>query len=221
MEKEYTSKYGMIRITYEGSSEKGAKRLDRLEKQLSFIVEVDHLKQIFRQNVLIQDRRNENDAEHSWHITMMAMLLQEYFVQPELDLLRVMKMTIVHDLVEIYAGDTFCYDEEGNQDKLEREKISARRLFALLPEEQGEEMWSLWWEFEIQETDEAKFGACLDRLQPLLLNMRTDGHTWKKPGVTKAKVLERNSILKDYAPKLWEYVLYELDKAVELGILNM
>lgn len=186
---------------------------------MAFIVEIDKLKQIFRQSVLIEDRRNENDAEHSWHITLMAMLLQEYFVHPKMDLLKVMKMTIIHDLVEIYAGDTFCYDEQGNQDKLEREKRSASRLFSLLPEDQKEEMWSLWWEFETQETDEAKFGACLDRLQPLLLNMRTEGHTWKKPGVNKAKVLERNSILKDYAPILWEYVLCELDKAVEQGML--
>ena len=195
--------------------------MDRLKKQLAFIVEVDKLKQIFRQNVLILDRRNENDAEHSWHITLMTMLLQEYFINPRLDLLKVMKMTIVHDLVEIYAGDTFCYDEEGNQDKLEREKISAQRLFSLLPQDQKEEMWSLWWEFELQETDEAKFGACLDRLQPLLLNMHTDGHTWKKPGVNKVKVLERNAILKDYAPKLWEYVLCELEKATELGNLAL
>jgi putative hydrolase of HD superfamily len=190
-----------------------------LRKQLAFILEIDKLKQVFRQNVLIADRRNENDAEHSWHITLMAILLKEYYIQPELDLLKVMKMTIVHDLVEIYAGDTFCYDDEGNLGKLEREKQSAEKLFAILPEDQQREMWTLWWEFECQETDEAKFGACLDRLQPLLLNSRTEGHTWRKPGVNKQKVLERNAVLKDYAPELWEYVLYELNHAVQSGYL--
>ncbi|WP_374058630.1 HD domain-containing protein [Alkalibacter rhizosphaerae] len=193
--------------------------LERLKKQLEFIVEIDKLKHIFRQNVLIKDRRNENDAEHSWHITLMAMLLKEYYVHPDIDLLKVMKMTIVHDLVEVYAGDTFCYDEEGNMDKVAREKESAKKLFGMLPEDQEQEMWSLWWEFETQQTHEAKFGACLDRLQPLILNSRTEGHTWKKPGVNKEKVLERNAVMKDYAPRLWEYVLQELNIAVEQGYL--
>lgn len=194
--------------------------MDRLRKQLEFILEVDKLKQILRQSVLLEDRRRENDAEHSWHITLMAILLKEHFVKPEVDLLKVMKMTIVHDLVEIHAGDTFCYDEVGNMDKFQRELDGAKILFGMLPEDQQQEMGDLWLEFENQETDEAKFGACLDRLQPLLLNTRTQGHTWKKPGVTKGKVIKRNEILRDYAPDLWNHVLEELDKAVELGYLS-
>jgi putative hydrolase of HD superfamily len=195
--------------------------LDRLKRQLEFIIEIDKLKHILRQSVLIEDRRNENDAEHSWHLTVMAMILKEHFVDQDVDLLKAMKMTIIHDLVEIYAGDTFCYDDEGNGDKLEREIESARKLFAILPEDQEAEFWSLWEEFEERSTKESKFAACLDRMQPLLLNSRTEGHTWKRPEVNRDKVLERNMILKDNAPALWQEVVKIVDRAVDRGQLRV
>ncbi len=195
--------------------------MDRLKRQLEFIIEIDKLKHILRQSVLIEDRRNENDAEHSWHLTVMAMILKEHFVDQDVDLLKAMKMTIIHDLVEIYAGDTFCYDDEGNGDKLEREIESARKLFAILPEDQEAEFWSLWEEFEERSTKESKFAACLDRMQPLLLNSRTEGHTWKRPEVNRDKVLERNMILKDNAPALWQEVVKIVDRAVDRGQLRV
>ncbi|MBF7096363.1 HD domain-containing protein [Alkalibacter mobilis] len=199
---------------------RNGEKLERLQKQIDFIVEIDKLKNIFRQNVVIEDRRNENDAEHSWHLSMMALLLREHFIDPNVDLLKSVKMTIIHDLVEIYAGDTFCYDQEGNKDKLEREIQSARKLFSILPKDQEKELWDLWQEFEETDTMEAKFAACLDRMQPLLLNSMTEGHTWKKPGVNKNKVIERNKILRDHAPNLWEYVISKIDDAVEKGHLK-
>ncbi|SHE69197.1 HD domain-containing protein [Alkalibacter saccharofermentans] len=195
--------------------------MGRLKRQLEFIIEIDKLKHILRQSVLIQDRRNENDAEHSWHLTVMAMVLKEHFVDQDVDLLKAMKMTIIHDLVEIYAGDTFCYDDEGNGDKLEREIESAGKLFSILPEDQEAEFWSLWEEFEERNTKEAKFAACLDRMQPLLLNSRTEGHTWKRPEVNRDKVLERNMILKDNAPALWQEVVEIVDRAVDRGQLRV
>ena len=194
--------------------------MERLQKQLDFIVEIDRMKTVYRQNVLIHEDRQENDAEHSWHLAVMAMLLREHFNEPHIDLLKSIKMALIHDLVEIYAGDTFCYDEEGKKDKLEREKESANRLFALLPEDQSQEFHDLWEEFEQAASGEARFAACLDRLQPLLLNINTEGHTWRKPGVTKEKILERNAILKDNAPKLWAFVVQAVEDGVEKGYIR-
>lgn len=193
---------------------------ERLLKQIQFITEIDKTKQIFRQNVVIGTTRNENDAEHSWHLAVMAMLLSEYSAVKELDILKVMKMALVHDLVEIYAGDTFCYDEKANEDKADREQMSAERLFALLPEDQSEEFMALWREFEEKQTPEAAFAACMDRLQPLILNYNTNGHTWQKPGVTSEKVLKRNEPLKESTPILWEYVNEVINDSIEKGILK-
>ncbi|HCX64883.1 MAG TPA: hydrolase [Eubacteriaceae bacterium] len=194
--------------------------MERLQKQLDFIVEIDRIKTIYRQNVLIHEDRQENDAEHSWHLAVMAMLLKEHFSDPHIDLLKSIKMALIHDLVEIYAGDTFCYDEEGKKDKLEREKESANRLFALLPDDQSEEFHDLWEEFEQAASGEAQFAACLDRLQPLLLNINTKGHTWRKPGVTKEKILQRNAILRDNAPKLWTFVVQAVEDGVAKGYIR-
>ena len=160
---------------------------ERLLKQIEFITEIDKLKQIYRQNVVIGTSRNENDAEHSWHLAIMAILLSEYVEDEKLDLLRVIKMLIIHDLVEIDAGDTFCYDEKAKEDKAQREEKAAERLFNILPSDQAEEIMDLWKEFEEKETLEARFAACMDRLQPLILNYNTHGHTWQKPGVTSQK----------------------------------
>jgi len=192
---------------------------ERLEKQIDFIVTIDALKDIYRQTITTQSKRRENDAEHSWHLAVMAMLLAEY-AEEEIDVLRVIKMVLVHDLVEIYAGDTFCYDEKGNEDKEEREKEAADRLFSILPEDQAQEFMGLWREFEEMESKEAAFAATLDRFQPLLLNYNTNGHTWQKPGVTIAKVYKRTEIAKQKVPKLYEYIEKLIQNSVELGILR-
>jgi putative hydrolase of HD superfamily len=191
----------------------------RLERQMDFFLELDRLKQIYRRNLIIGEDRQENDAEHSWHIAVMAMVFSEYAAEKEIDLLRVMKMLLLHDVVEIDAGDTFCYDAAANMDKAEREEAAAQRIFALLPGDQQAEFYGLWREFEEYETKEARFAACLDRMQPLLLNYRTGGHTWGMPGVTSADVIERNRPLEENAPALWEYALDLIDRAVGEGIL--
>lgn len=193
---------------------------ERLLKQIEFIVEIDKAKQIFRQNVVIGTERNENDAEHSWHLAVMAMLLSEYAEEKDMDILKVMKMALIHDLVEIDAGDTFAYDEKGYEDKDEREQAAAKRLFNILPKDQAEEFMNLWREFEDLKTPEARFAACLDRLQPLLLNYNTNGHTWKKPGVTSEKVLKRNKPLEKTTPLLWDYAKEVIDDSVQKGILK-
>lgn len=194
----------------------------RLMDQIKFIIEIDKLKQIFRQSILIGDRRNENDAEHSWHLAVMAILLSEYSVDKDLDLLKVVKMVLIHDLVEIDAGDTFIYDEKANEDKAEREQKAAERIFGILPAEQGREIMDLWVEFEDKETPEARFAACLDRLEPLLLNYNTQGHTWNKPGmtITSEMVYKRNGILEYYTPELWEFVKEIIEDSIAKGFLK-
>ncbi len=150
---------------------------ERLKKQLEFIVEVDKIKNIGRQTYLSDGKRKENDAEHSWHIALMAFLLNEY-ANDGVDVLKVMTMVLIHDIVEIDAGDTYAYDAEGNKTKEAREKAAAKRIFGLLPDDQGEYLKSLWEEFEAYETMEAKFAHVMDNLQPLLLNDASDGKSW-------------------------------------------
>lgn len=193
----------------------------RLKKQIEFIIEIDKLKQILRQNVVIGTIRNENDAEHSWHMATMAILLSEYSSEKNLNMLKVLKLILVHDLVEIDAGDTFCYDDKGYLDKADREGNAAKRLFGVLPEDQGREIYELWREFEELKSPEAKFAACLDRLQPLLLNYNTNGHTWQKPGVISEKVIKRNAMLQEYAPELWTLAKEIIDSSIEKGILKI
>jgi putative hydrolase of HD superfamily len=192
----------------------------RLMKQIRFIIEIDKLKQVFRQNVITGSNRNENDTEHSWHLAVMAVLLSEYSADKNIDILKVIKMVLIHDIVEIDAGDTFCYDEKGHEDKEERERKAADRLFNILPSDQAREMMDLWREFEEMNTPESRFAACLDRLQPLLLNYCTKGHTWQKPGVTSEKVLARNAPLEKNVPELWEYVLRIVDDSIRKGYLK-
>ncbi len=194
--------------------------IERLMKQIRFIEEIDKMKQIFRKNIVIGTERNENDAEHSWHLAMMAILLAEYSADQDVDLLKVVKMVLIHDIVEIDAGDTFCYDQEGYKDKEEREKNAAKRIFNILPSDQAQEIWDLWQEFEGLNTSEARFAACLDRFQPLILNYNTNGHTWQIPGVTKDNVLQRNSLLKENAPELWEFAKELIEDSVRKGLLK-
>lgn len=192
----------------------------RLEQQIQFIKEIDKLKQIFRQNIVIGTERNENDAEHSWHLAMMAILFSEYSTDKNIDILKVVKMVLIHDLVEIDAGDTFCYDEKGYEDKEEREQKAAQKLFSLLPSDQAKEILDLWNEFEQLNTPESRFAAGIDRFQPLILNYNTSGHTWQKPGITSAKVLKRNELLEENAPLLWEYAKAMIEDCIQKGFLQ-
>jgi len=193
---------------------------DRLQKQIQFIVEIDKLKQIYRQTILMDGSRQENDAEHSWHLAVMAILLSEYAAEEGMDVLKVVKMVLVHDLVEIDAGDTFCYDEKGNLDKAEREQKAAERIFNLLPEDQAWEIKNLWEEFEERKTLEARFAAALDRVQPLLHNYHTQGHAWQKHGTTSEQVIDRCKYIGDGSPLLWEYIHGIIRESVEKGYLK-
>ena len=192
--------------------------VSRLDAQLAFILEADKLKEIQRRTYLLSGARTENSAEHSWHLALMAMILSEYS-NASIDAFKVLKMLLVHDLVEIDAGDTFCYDEAGNITKSEREKAAADRLFGLLPEEQGSEFRQLWEEFESAETAEAKFAAALDRVSPVLLNLRNQGRGWKEHSVSAEQVFARNSPIANGSTVLWERVKAELDRAVAEGII--
>lgn len=190
--------------------------MERLEQQRNFIVEVDKVKNIIRQTYLSDGKRKENDAEHSWHLALMAVLLKEYAAQ-EVDLARVVPMVLIHDLVEIDAGDTYAYDEKAAMDKEIREKKAANRIFGLLPEEQGTYLRSLWDEFEAYETSEAKFAHVLDNFQPLLLNHVSDGKSWTEHGVKKSQIYKRNSRVAESAPKIWEYMQELIELHIQKG----
>jgi putative hydrolase of HD superfamily len=193
--------------------------LKRLEQQIAFVREVDKLKSIDRQTLLTDASRRENDAEHSWHLALMALLLGEYAGARDLDLLHVIRMVLIHDLVEIDAGDTYCYDQAGYEDKSQRETAAAERIFNLLPPDQAAEIRSLWDEFEASETAEAKFANALDRLQPLMHNVFTNGQMWKRHGIVKSQVIDRNRKIADGAPDLWAFARSLIEKAVEDGDL--
>lgn len=192
---------------------------ERLFQQVEFLVETDKLKTILRQTHLIHQDRRENDAEHSWHLALAAMVLAEHANQ-EIDLPKVIKMVLVHDLVEIDAGDTFCYDYEGAKDKVQREEVAARRIFGLLPKDQAGEFRTLWDEFEERETPEARFAAALDRFQPVLHNLHTGGGTWKRYGITREQVEERSSPMAQGSDQLWQYVSGLMDEAVASGMMK-
>lgn len=177
---------------------------DRLAKQLEFIREIDREKLIKRQSYLTDGKTREDDAEHAWHMAIMTILLKEY-ANEEIDVLKTVTMLLIHDLVEVYAGDTYAYDEEGKKSQAEREARAADKLYSLLPEDQGEYLKSLWLEFEAQETPEAKFARTMDNFQPLLLNDATDGRAWKEHGVKHSWVMKRNQNTHLGSEKIWEY----------------
>lgn len=177
--------------------------MTRLEKQIAFILEIDKVKQIFRQNYLADGKRRENDAEHSWHMALMAVLLKEY-AEEEVDVLRVITMVLLHDLVEIDAGDTYAYDAEGAQTKVQRELEAADRIFAILPEDQGVYFRALWDEFEAYESADAKYAHLLDNFQPLLLNHASGGISWVEHQVKKAQVYKRNEKIPEISGEIWE-----------------
>ena len=191
----------------------------RLEKQIAFLTEVDKEKNIFRQTYLADGKRKENDAEHSWHLALAAVLLKEH-MKEDADLGRVMTMVLIHDLVEIDAGDTYAYDTEGAATKREREVKAADRIFGILPEDQGTYLRELWDEFEAYETAEAKYAHLLDNFQPLMLNDASDGKSWEEHGVHKSQVCRRNARIPETSEIVWEKMLEIMDKHIEKGHLQ-
>ena len=191
----------------------------RLAAQIEFLVEVDKLKEVQRQTITTKGRRAENSAEHSWHFALMVIILAEHGNHQPLDVLRILKMVLIHDLVEIDAGDTFAYDTKNMADQHEREAVAATRIFGMLPGDQATAYRGLWDEFEAQETPEARFAAACDRFHPMLLNCRTEGHAWRKHGITKDRVLARNAHVAKGSSSLWEYAVRMIDEAVSKGHL--
>jgi putative hydrolases of HD superfamily len=192
---------------------------DRLHQQIQFIIEIDRLKQILRQSLLTDASRQENSAEHSWHLAIMAIVLAEYAL-PGVDALRSLKMLLIHDLVEIDADDTFCYDVQANLDKADREAQAATRIFGLLPADLTQELRSLWDEFEACDTPTAKFAVALDRIQPLLLNQQTQGGTWRLHNISIDRVLQRVQPVAEGTPALWTFIQQVLEDCVAAGYLN-
>jgi putative hydrolase of HD superfamily len=184
--------------------------MDRFERQLRFIVEIDRLKSVLRRTLVTDGSRRENSAEHSWHIALMAPLLAEHACEP-VDVWRVVRMLLVHDVVEIDAGDTFAYDAHGNADRAERERRAADRLFGMLPDDQARELRAAWEEFEAAETADARYAHALDRLQPLLQNLHTHGGTWRTHGITREQVLARMQPIERACPGLWNFVVRSID----------
>jgi putative hydrolases of HD superfamily len=178
---------------------------ERLRRQLEFILEIDRLKGVLRQSYLIDSDRHENSAEHSWHLAVAAMVLAEH-AKERIDVSKVIRLVLVHDLVEIDAGDTFIYDDAGNVGKAAREQKAANRLFGVLPEDQGQTFMALWREFEDRQTPEAKFAFALDRLMPVLHNVFTQGGSWKEHGIRQEQALAKNRPIEDGSPILWQAV---------------
>lgn len=192
---------------------------ETLQSQMQFLIEIDKLKTIERRTRIIHGERLENDAEHSWHLAMMALILQGHS-NKDIDIFKVVKMLLVHDLVEIDAGDTFAYDTQGNIDKYERELKAAHRLFGMLPEQQAKELLSLWTEFEMKETQEAQFASSLDRLQPIIHNHQNEGDTWQKYNITSEQVLIRNAEMANGSETLWTYAQQLVQHSIDQGILK-
>ena len=191
---------------------------ERMRKQLDFILTADREKEIFRQTYLADGSRRENDAEHAWHLALMALLLREYAAD-EVDVLRVMTMVLIHDIVEIDAGDTNAYDYEAQKTVRERERKAAEHLYGLLPGDQGQYLREIWEEFEAYETPESRFAHVLDNFQPFLLNAESDGKSWKEHGASDANIYARNPKTAETAPEIWACMQEKIRSAIERGIL--
>ncbi len=190
-----------------------------LVKDIEFINELENMKKTFRKTKVVGTDRYENDAEHSWHVTMMALILDKY-KEVEADLTKTLEMLLVHDLVELYAGDTYAYDTNGYEDKLDREKAAMERIKNQLSEDNAKKIEDLWLEFEAIETNEAKFATSMDRLQPVFLNAsRKDGGTWKEHGIKKSQVVARLETVKEFNEDLYTYSMNLLDESVDKGYL--
>ena len=192
---------------------------ERLKKQLEFVLEIDKEKNIFRQTHLSGQGRNENDAEHAWHMAIMAYLLREYSNEP-VDIGRVMLMCLIHDIVEIDAGDTYAYDAEGLKTQKAREEAAKERIYSLLPEDQKKELAAIFDEFEESKTPESKFAHAMDNLQPLMLNNSNDGGDWREHGVSAKQVYGRQDRTKEGSEKLYEITEQIIKKHVEKGNLK-
>lgn len=190
-----------------------------LLNQIAFIKEIDKVKYIQRKTKLFNSDRCENDAEHSWHLALMAIVLAEHSNEP-IDVLKVVKMVLIHDIVEIDAGDIFLYDSQLNHDNTDEERLAANRIFGLLPEKQGQDFIAIWEEFEAGETNEAKFARSMDRLEPLLQNTSNNGGTWKEFDVPYSKVYGKKSIMKEGSQTIWNYAEGLINESVAKGILK-
>lgn len=192
-------------------------QLDRLLQQIEFIKEIDKIKYIKRKTKLFNSDRHENDAEHSWHLAMMALVLAEYSNEP-IDILKVVKMVLIHDIVEIDAGDTFLYDTTKNHSNTEEELLAAKRIFGILPQEQADEYLAIWEEFEAGETPEAKFSKVMDRLEPILQNVSNNGGTWQEFNVPFETSYNKVKIMKKGSDTIWDYTESLLKEAKESGL---
>lgn len=192
---------------------------ENLLQQVAFIKEIDKLKYIQRKTKLFNSDRHENDAEHSWHLAMMTIVLAEHSDKP-IDVLKVVKMVLIHDIVEIDAGDTFIYDTVKNHTNSDEELLAAQRIFGLLPEEQAKEFIAIWQEFEDGKTDEAKFAKTMDRFEPLLQNTSNNGGTWREFDVPYQKVYDKKVAIKDGSATIWNYAENLINESVEKGILK-
>lgn len=190
--------------------------MDRMKQQIAFLMEIDKVKNIFRQTYLADGKRKENDAEHSWHLAIAAFLLKEY-VAEDVDVMKVMIMVLIHDLVEIDAGDTYAYDAEGAKTKRAREVAAADRIFGMLPEDQGGYFRELWDEFEAYESDDSKFAHLLDNFQPLLLNHESNGKSWTEHHVKKSQIYKRNEKIEETSPEVWERMKQIVEEHIALG----
>ena len=190
----------------------------RLPQQIRFILEIDKLKSVLRQTYITDDERHENSAEHSWHLATMALILSEH-AEEKIDVCHVLKLLLVHDIIEIDAGDTYCYDEVGTKDQSIREHQAAERIFYLLPEDQANTMCDLWLEFESRNTPEAKFAVALDCLMPLLHNLHTRGKSWQEHNITKDQVTTHNRAMNDGSAQLWQFAQSIIEQAVTKGYL--
>lgn len=191
----------------------------RLLKQIEFIKEIDKLKYIQRRTKLFNSNRCENDAEHSWHLAMMTIILAEHANQP-IDVLKVLKMVLIHDIVEIDAGDTFIYDSLKSHDNTEEELLAAKRIFGLLPADQADELIEIWLEFENGLTEEAKFARAMDRFEPLLQNTSNEGGTWVEFNVNYDKVYDKKKAIEQGSSSIWSYAEGLLNESVKKGILK-
>ena len=194
--------------------------MTRLDQQLAFSRELDKLKGVLRRSQLMDASRHENSAEHSWHLASLAILMTEYAAEP-VNLTHVLKMLLVHDVVEIDAGDTFAYDKVNVASQQDREEKAADRLFGLLPAEQGRELRALWEEFDERQTPESKYANALDRLQPLMQNFYSGGLSWKEHSVTREQVMERMDAVRIGMPQVWPTILKFIDDACAAGLVKV
>lgn len=191
----------------------------KLSNQIKFIKEIDKMKTVLRQNWVIDKSKQEDDAEHSWHAATLAMIFSEY-AKPTVNVDRSIKMLLIHDLVEVYAGDTPCFDREVVETQNERELAAADKLYSILDGSQGEELKALWLEFDEEKTDDARYAAAIDHIQPLFLNYYTDGASWRTRTVTREQVYCRNEITKTEIPELWDFVEMAVEECFKKGLLK-